>query len=211
MLADNVVSFNQFDIWGANGNPLVVNGSVDARKFSAIKFDLGLKANDFQVINNDKRAKSDIYGKLFVNLNATAKGPMEHFNINADLDVLSSTDVTYSIPETSAELTQQNAGDVVTFVNFNDTAKVVVADTVAPMMAMRIVANLTIDPGAVVSVNIPGTATTGSGKVQLSPSGSLDYFQNYMGDMRLNGQIDLGDGYARYSIPIVGEKIHVQP
>ncbi len=206
MLADNVVSFNQFDIWGANGNPLVVNGSVDARKFSAIKFDLGLKANDFQVINNDKRAKSDIYGKLFVNLNATAKGPMEHFNINADLDVLSSTDVTYSIPETSAELTQQNAGDVVTFVNFNDTAKVVVADTVAPMMAMRIVANLTIDPGAVVSVNIPGTATTGSGKVQLSPSGSLDYFQNYMGDMRLNGQIDLGDGYARYSIPIVGEK-----
>lgn len=157
-------------------------------------------------MNNDKRARSEMYGKMFLDLDATARGPMRHFNINADLDVLSGSEVTYSVSQTTAELRQQDAGDVVRFVNFNDTAKVVAADTVAPAMAMRIVAGLTIQPGTLVNVEIPGTATTGSGKVQINPSGTLNYFQNYMGDMRLNGRLGLGDGYARYNVPLMGEK-----
>lgn len=205
-LADNVVRFNDFDIWGANRNPLVISGDVDATRFSDIKFNLALKARNFQLMNNDKRARSEMYGKMFLDLDATARGPMQHFNINADLDVLSGSEVTYSVSQTTAELRQQDAGDVVRFVNFNDTAKVVTADTVAPAMAMRIVAGLTIQPGTLVNVEIPGTATTGSGKVQINPSGTLNYFQNYMGDMRLNGQLGLGDGYARYNVPLMGEK-----
>lgn len=203
MLADNIIRFNQFDIWGANKNPLVINGSVDARKFSKISFDLGLDANNFQLINNDKRARSDIYGKIFLDMHATAKGPLEHFNINANLDVLSGTDVTYSVPQTTAQLTQQDMEGVVKFVNFNDTAQVAVADTVAPMMAMRIVAGLTIEPGTNVEVIYPGSQTTGSAKCELSPSGTLNYFQNYMGDMRLNGKLVLGDGYVNYSMPMM--------
>ena len=205
-LADNVVRFNDFDIWGANRNPLVISGDVDATRFSDIKFNLALKARNFQLMNNDKRARSEMYGKMFLDLDATARGPMRHFNINADLDVLSGSEVTYSVSQTTAELRQQDAGDVVRFVNFNDTAKVVAADTVAPAMAMRIVAGLTIQPGTLVNVEIPGTATTGSGKVQINPSGTLNYFQNYMGDMRLNGRLGLGDGYARYNVPLMGEK-----
>jgi len=206
MLADNVIRFNDFDIWGANRNPLVISGNVDATKFSDIRFDLGLNARNFQLINNNKKAKSEIYGKMFLDLKATAKGPMQHFNINADLDVLSGSDITYSMSETTAELHQQDAGEVVRFINFNDTSNVALADTVAPAMSMRIVAGLTIQPGTVMTVEIPGTATTGSGKVLLNPSGTLNYFQNYMGDMRLNGQLDLGEGYARYNVPLMGEK-----
>ncbi|MDO4336208.1 MAG: translocation/assembly module TamB domain-containing protein [Bacteroidales bacterium] len=205
-LADNILHFNDFNIWGANRNPLVVSGDIDATKFSDVRFDLGLKAKDFMLINNDKRSHSEIYGKLMLDLTASARGPMQHFNINADVNVLGSTDVTYSVPQTTAELRQQDAGEVVKFVNFSDTAKVEIVDSVAPMLAMRIVAGLTIQPGAVINVEIPGTATTGSGKVQINPSGTLNYFQNYMGDMRLNGQLDLGDGYARYNVPLMGEK-----
>lgn len=207
LMADNIVRFNEFDIWGANRNPIRLNGTVDATRFSNIMFDLAMDADNFQLINNDKKARSDIFGKLFLDLKATAKGPMNHFNINADLDILSGSDVTYSISETSAELKQQDMGDVVKFVNFNDTTKIAKADTVAPAMAMRIVAGLTIEPGTVVTVNLPGTATMGSGKAQLNPSGTLNYFQNYMGDMKLNGQLDLGEGYVRYSMPMgAGDK-----
>lgn len=206
MVADNVVSLNNFDIWGVNKNPLVLDGSVDARSLSSILFNLNMNAQNFQLIGNDKNARSDIYGKLFMDMNGSATGPMDHLSLNANVNVLSATDVTYSIPQTTAQLTQQDASGVVKFVNFNDTAKVAVADTITPALSMRIVAGLTIQPGTQVQVEIPGTATTGNGKVELSPSGTLNYFQNNMGDMRLNGQLVLGNGFARYSLPIVGEK-----
>jgi len=197
---------NGFNIWGANNNPLVLNGEVDARNFSSILFNLTMNASNFQLIGNTKKAKSDIYGKLFMDLNGSASGALDHLNLTADVNVLSATDVTYAVSPTTAQLTQQDASDVVKFVNFNDTTKVVVVDSVAPAMAMRIVAGLTIQPGVQVTVDIPGTATTGNGKVEVSPSGTLNYFQNYMGDMRLNGQLTVGNGYVRYSVPMVGEK-----
>ncbi|MDE6578880.1 MAG: translocation/assembly module TamB, partial [Muribaculaceae bacterium] len=87
-----------------------------------------------------------------------------------------------------------------------DTTQMAAADTVVSPLSMRIVAGLTIQPGTQVEVNIPGTATTGNGKVEISPSGTLNYFQNYMGDMRLNGQLNIGNGYAKYAVPVVGEK-----
>lgn len=201
-IADNIIRFERFDIWGANKNPLVIDGSVDASRFSKISFNLGMNASNFQLINNNKSARSDIYGKLFLDLQASAKGPLEHFNINANVNLLSGSDLTYSIPQTTAQLTAQDMEGVVKFVNFNDTIQVVETDTVAPMMAMRIVADLNIDPGVALQVIYPGSQTTGSGKGLLHPSGNLKYFQNYMGDMRLNGQITLGEGYVNYSMPM---------
>lgn len=205
-ISDNLISINNFDIWGVNKNPLVLSGTVDARKFSSILFNLNMNAQNFQLIGNDKKAHSDIYGKLFMDMNASATGPLDHLSLNANVNVLSATDIVYSIPQTTAQLTQQDASGVVKFVNFNDTTSVEVADTVAPVMSMRILAGLTIQPGTQVEVDIPGTATTGNGKVELTPSGTLNYFQNYMGDMRLNGELELGNGYVKYSVPMIGEK-----
>ncbi|MDE6534358.1 MAG: translocation/assembly module TamB [Muribaculaceae bacterium] len=205
-VADNIIRLSRFDIWGANNNPLVIDGSVDATRFSAISFDIGVKGKNFQLINNDKKARSDIYGKIFLDLDASARGPMDHFNVNANVNVLSATDVTYSVPQTTAQLTEQSMEGVVKFVNFNDTTQVLSADTVAPSMTMRIVADLTIEPGTEVEVIYPGTQATGSGKGVLHPSGNLNYFQNYMGDMRLNGQLNLGEGYANYNVPMLGNK-----
>lgn len=211
MLAQNVLKLEGFNIWGANKNPLVIDGTVTASDLTDFYFDLGMKADNFQLLNNDKKARSDIYGKLFMNMNATAKGPMDHFNVNANLDVLSGSDVTYSVAQTTAELTRQDAADVVKFVNFNDTSKVAAVDTVKSAMAMRIVAGLTIQPGVDVTVDIPGTTETGNGKVDLKPSGTLNYFQNYMGDMRLNGQLDLGEGLVRYSLPVKTVRFKINP
>lgn len=206
---ENYLQMKDFDIWGANKNPIVINGEIDATKLSAVSFNIGLDAKNFQLINNSKKTGSDIYGKIFLDLNATARGPIQHFNINANVNVLSATEVTYSVSPTAASLQEQDASGIVKFVNFNDTAKVAVADSVAPTIAMRIVAGLNIEPGTNVVVDIPGSFNnmeTGNGKVEISPSGELSYFQNYMGDMRLNGQLNLGEGYVSYSLPLVGNK-----
>ena len=199
----SVVRFDNFDVWGVNRNSIALDGSVDAADFSDISFDLGLNGQNVQLVGNDKRAKSDLYGKLFVNLAASAKGPMKHFDVRADLDILGTTDVYYNIPASTETLVEESDNGVVTFVNLSDTTQVAKADSVPRQMAMRINANLNINPGTQVTVNL---SNNGTDKVQLSPSGQLNFIMNYMGDMHLTGQLLTGNGFARYSIPVVGEK-----
>jgi len=204
-VAGNLVTLKNFNIFGANKNPLSLNGTVDARDFSSIGLNLNLSANDFMLINNDRKAHSDLYGKLLLDLNASATGRLSLLDINANLDILGGTDVTYAIPAAARQLQQTTAQDVVKFVQFSDTTAMMKKDSIAsPAMNMRITANLNISNGVQTTVLLSGNGTD---KVQLSPSGSLNYFQNYMGDMRLNGQLNLGSGFARYSVPVIGEKM----
>ncbi|MDE6812203.1 MAG: translocation/assembly module TamB domain-containing protein [Muribaculaceae bacterium] len=205
-VSDNLITFNKFNIFGANDNPLQINGDVDARNFDELRFNLDVNASNFALVNNTAKANSDLYGKLFLNLTAGVKGPMSHFDVTANVNILGTSDFTYQVPLTTAtQLTNTTTQDVVKFVNFADTTQVAAADSLSSRMAMRIRATATISSGTVANVVIPNSAS-GGGKVQLSPSGTLNFFQNFMGDMTLNGELMLGNGYAKYKVPVIGEK-----
>lgn len=203
-VADNIITFNNFKILSANKNPLVISGNVDASSLTSIKFGLAMKARNFQLIGTDKRKGTDIYGKLFLDLDGSVKGPMDHFDVKANLKIKGTTDLGYNLTMSESEITRQTSGDIVKFVNLSDTTQLQKADSLSSSMAMRIIADLAIDPGTRITVNL---SNNGTDRVELSPSGNLNYFQNFMGDMRLNGQLMLGNGFARYSIPVVGEKM----
>lgn len=201
---DNIIKFNAFDIWAANENPLTIIGRVDASKFSDIAFDMAAKASNMQLVNSDIRSKADLYGKVFVNLNAKVRGPMKRMAIDADVNILGTTDATYRLNMTGSELQVRESSDVVKFVNFNDTTQTAEADTIVESpLNMKIEANLRISPGAKLQVMLSGKGTD---KVQVSPTANLNYSQNYMGDMALNGKVTLGQGMARYAVPVLGEK-----
>lgn len=202
VVTDNVVDFNKFDIYAANASPLTINGKVDARNLMDVSVDLGLKGREFMLINNDRRARSDIYGKILLNADASVKGPVSMLDIQADMAILGGTDVSYTISQAES-LQQQQASEVVKFVNLADTTSVARTDTVRTASSMRILATLEISNGVQATVNLSSNA---SDRVQLTPYGKLTYFQNYMGDMRLTGRLDLDTGYARYSVPLLGEK-----
>lgn len=202
---NNVLNFNDFHIHAASENPFTLNGQVDARKLSDILFDLSLNGNNVALVNNNKRAGSDIYGKLFLTLSATAKGSTQRMLVNGNVQVLPATDIYYTLPAAkAAALKEESTTDVVKFVQFSDTTQVQQADSLkAQTMAMRITASLSIVNGAQITVNL---SNNGTDKVQLSPYGTLSFLQTYMGDMRLNGTLYLGTGFASYSIPALGEK-----
>lgn len=204
-VTDNLLDFNKLNIFGANQNPLTIDGTVDARNLSDLSFNIDANASNFAVVNNTSKANSDLYGKLFINLTAGVKGPMSHFDVNANLNVLGTSDFTYQVPLTTAtQLVNTTSQDVVKFVNFADTVASK-DETKQSSIAMRIRATATISPGTQANVVIPSSAT-GGGRVQLSPSGTLNFYQNFMGDMTLNGELLLGNGYAKYRIPVLGEK-----
>ncbi len=203
-VTDNIVTFDNFAVQGANANPLTLSGTVNARSFSNILFDLDVNANNFQLLNTDKRSKGDLYGKIFLTLNAGIKGPMRRLDINGNVNLLGTTDATYRLNMAPSELQSQEQ-NVVKFVNFNDTTQVAASDSIVESpLNMRIQAGLTISPGTQVTVML---STNGTDKLEISPTANLRYFQNYMGDMTLNGMLTLGDGFVRYSIPVIGERM----
>lgn len=200
-VADNVLRFNDFNVFGVNSNPLTINGSVNASNLSDIALDINARAKNMQ-LTGQKKSKGDITGKLFVDMNADVTGTMSMMNIDADLNVLPTTDVTYNMEMGAAEMAQgTGADDVVRFVNFADSTLMAKTDSVKSTLGMRITATAVISQGAQVAVNLGG-----NGKVECNPSGTLNYFQNYMGDMKLTGTLYTGTGYARYNVPILGNK-----
>ena len=199
----NIIKFNDFNIMGCNKNPLVINGEVDARKFSDIKLDLSMKARDMQIVDSKRpRSGADAYGKAFVDLDATARGSLSLMVVNADLKLLSGTNVTYRIPTFANSLTSKANEGMVRFVSFNDTTQVAQADSIAPSaMALYLDANLAVEEGSTVAVEFSG------GKAQIQPSGQLAYTMTPMAtDGRVTGRLNLNGGYVKYNPPFMSEK-----
>ncbi|MDE7095939.1 MAG: hypothetical protein K2O47_00410, partial [Muribaculaceae bacterium] len=86
-VTDNVLDFHEFDIYAVNKNPLTIMGTVDASKMSDMRLDLTAKASNMQLVGGKNRS-ADVTGKLFVDLDASVKGPMSMMNVNANLNVL---------------------------------------------------------------------------------------------------------------------------
>ncbi len=149
VVKDNVLRFNRFDIHAANDNTIALDGTVDARSFSNVLLDISLKGSDVALVNSSRKGKGDVYGKLFVNLDASARGPLDRLDIDADLSVLPSTDITYVRPTAVSALDNgSSTTDVVKFVQFADTAVVAAADSLkARTMSMRVNATLNIVNG----------------------------------------------------------------
>lgn len=208
-VVDNLVTFNNFEIRGANENPLHINGTVNIKSMSDPRYDLSMKAKNMMVVNTQKAARNAmLFGKGYMDIDVTAKGNLNFMQLNADISILSGTNVTYVMLDSPDELTSSTQ-DMVKFVNLNDSSAVAVADSLVNQeMMMDLDAKLTIQNGTTFNVELPsGGPGTGSGKAQIQPEGSFTYTQSPLDpDGRLLGRLNINGGYARYTIPVIGQE-----
>lgn len=202
-----VVRFNKYDIHAVNDNPLIIDGFVNMRDVFNPSVDLKLTAEDTQLVGTDRaRGGADVYGKAFVNLDATVKGDMSWMNVNAKADILNTTNVTYvMVGGAQSALQSRSNSNLVKFVNFADTSMVAAADSIKLKgMLLNVNALLSIQRGATLSVDL---SADGKNKVQLQPVGDLDYSMDPLGGQHLTGRITIDDGFARYTPPLMSEKL----
>ena len=204
-VVDNLVSFNQFTIKGVNDNPLFINGTVDISSLASPKIDLTLKADDMQLVHTNRARKgADIYGKAFISLDSRVHGNMNLLFVNADLRIMPPTNVTYVISDAANAIASQSTGDMVKFVNFTDSAAVIMADSITESsMSMILDASLTIENGTTIGVNL---SSDGKNRVQLEADGTLNYTMSPVVDGRMTGRLNINNGYVRYSPPLMSEK-----
>lgn len=204
---DNLVTFDNFAIKAVNDNPLTINGTADISSLSDVKLDLALAASNTQLVGSKRKKGQDVYGKAYIDLDASVKGAMSSFlDVKAKLKVLPGTNVTYVIPDVQSAIASRSNAEMVKFVNFADTAAVAAADSLARQgMALNLDATLEISQGSTIAVDL---SADGKNRAQLQASGRVNYSLDYLGDERVTGRIDLNQGFVRYSMPpVLSEKL----
>ncbi|MCM1067046.1 MAG: translocation/assembly module TamB [Muribaculaceae bacterium] len=202
---DNVVHFDKFAIRGCNDNPLYVDGTVDISDMANARLNLGLKARNMMLVNTDRARKgADIFGKAYISLDANAHGSMQLLNVDADLSILSGTNVTYVIPDATNTIANRSNSEMVKFVNFTDSVAVAEADSLTRSgMALFLDAKLNIEDGSILNVDL---SADGKNRVQLQSNGTLTYAMTPLDAGRLTGRLNIDKGFVRYTPPFMSEK-----
>jgi hypothetical protein len=196
----NQMVLNDFSIYTTSDNPFVVKGVVDFRDISNPSAVLSLRANNYTLLNAPKTRESLLFGKIFVDMNATIRGPLSGLVMRGQMNVLGDTNATYVLANSPLTVEDRLDG-LVTFVSFNDTLNIG-KNNQNSMSLGGLDMNMTvhIDDAVRLRANL---TTDGNKYVELQGGGDLNMLYTPQGDMSLTGRYTLTGGTMKYSLPVI--------
>lgn len=199
-IEDNKLVFDKFAIYTTSKNPFTIDGNIDFRNLQHPTASLNLLANNYTLLDAPRTKESLVYGKVFVDLNATVRGPLAGLTMRGNMNLLGNTNVTYVL--TDSPLTVEDRLDgLVTFTSFTDTTSVKEAE--APAMSlggMAMFMSVHIDNAVRLRADL---SPDRSKFVELEGGGDLNLQYTPQGDMNLTGRYTLSGGVMKYSLPII--------
>ena len=197
---DNRLIFDNYYIYAAGKNPLTIAGTVDFKDLQRMRADLKLTANNYQLFNAARTKESLVYGKLFVDLNSTIRGPLDALVMRGDMRLLGNTDATYVLKDSPLTV-QDRLGDMVTFVNFNDSVPAT-KEKPKPVSlgGLDMLINVQIEPAVRLKADL---SPDRENRVELEGGGDLSLQYTPQGDLLLYGRYTLSDGLLKYTLPVI--------
>ena len=202
---NNTITFNNYQVMGLNNKPVNINGTVDMANLSSPVIDLRLQGRNVQFIGSEQRAFSEVFGKGFADVDATVRSRGNTMNINADVALLSGSNITYVMKDDLSSLASQVDEDMVTFVNLKDsvggTPTLVTAAGGATMTNM--VVGINVQQGAKIGAYL---SEDGKDRATIDGSGQLRYALDFAGKENFTGTYTIESGNVRYSPPLISQK-----
>ena len=196
-IVDSKLLFENFMMYANNSSPLNVQGSLDFSDLDRMMLDVRMRAQNFLLIDAKENARSEAYGKAYVNFFGMIQGPLSSLKMRGKLDVLGNTDMTYILRE--SELTTDNQLDeLVKFTNFKDAKQIVVERPALEGLDMSL--NLSIDESAHI---LCALNTDKTNYIDLMGGGDLQMSYNPVDELQLTGKYTLSNGEMKYSLPII--------
>ena len=202
---DSRVLFDDFAVTAPNKSPLTIGGYVDLTDFGRITADIALRASDFQFVNVARKEGTDVYGKAYLDLDATAKGPLDELVVRGSVALLKNTDINYVMQDSPMDV-KERPQNIVTFVSFRDMDNQSFAEATPTVRigGMDIVLNVDINDDVQAAVDL---SADGSNRIDLQGGGNLTFTMNPLGDVSLSGKYVLSGGTVRYNPPVISQKI----
>ena len=199
-IEDSRMIFDKFNIYTKGSTPFAINGYVDFSNIEKMMVDMRMKTNDYELMNAPKSRKAMTYGKIYVDVDATLQGPVDELVMRGNMNVLGKTDFTYVLVNSPLMVTDR-LDEMVTFVNFQDTAEVAeIEKQTVPLTGMDIAMTIHIDQAVQAHVHL---TPDGSNYMEVEGGGDLAFQYTPQGEMKLNGRYSLISGELKYEIPII--------
>lgn len=194
--------FKGFDIYTDGRQPFTIDGYADFSNLAKTYLDLKMKADNYEVINAPRTKRAMAYGKMYADVDATLRGPLDELSMNGDMHILGSTSLTYVMRESPVTV-QDRLGELVEFTDFEAAETSPWEDIDAPRVSLRgmdIAMTMHIDPAARARINMD---ENGDNYLQIEGGGDLSFQYTPRGEMILNGKYSLLGGEMKYDIPVI--------
>ena len=192
------LSLDRITLYSTGKNPFTMDGIIDFSDLDRILLDVAMTAQDFELINAKKSARSVAYGKVFVDFNAKAQGTLDNLRVLGRLKVLGKTDVTYVLTDSPLTADDQLA-DLVEFVDFSDTLYVEKVEERKPQH-LNVAMSIEIADAAQVHCLL---SPDGSSYVDLEGGGDLMMTYSPEKDLQLNGRYTINSGTLKYTMMVI--------
>ena len=191
------MQFENFQMFARNDNALTLYGYFDFSDVANMKTYLRMRADNYLLIDSKEQARSEAYGKAYVNFLGLVDGPLDALRMRGKLDVLGSSDITYILRDSPLSTDNQLDG-LVKFVNFNSKEPTVV--TRPPINGLNMDLTVNVDDGARVFCALN---TDQSNYVDLIGGGNLRMMYNASDGLSLYGRYTIASGEMKYSLPVI--------
>lgn len=199
-IKDNRLIFDRFSIYTTGDNPFVIGGKVDFRRPERPMANLSLKAENYALLDAPRTRESLVYGKVFVDLRGTVKGPLDALTLRGSMNLLGNTNVTYVLTDSPLTV-EDRLGGLVTFTSFDKTASA--KESEAPAMSlggMEMFMSVHIDDAVRLRADL---SPDRSNFLELEGGGDLNMQYSSRGDLNLTGRYTLSGGIMKYSLPVI--------
>ncbi len=199
-VVENRLLFDKFAIYTTSRNPFTIDGNVDFRNLDRPAANLTLAATNYTLLDAPRTRESLVYGKVYVDLNARIRGPLDGLTMRGNMNVLGNTNATYVLTDTPLTVEDRLDG-LVSFVSFTDTTSVAAEET--PVMSLG---GLEMSMGVHIddAVRLRADLSADRSKyIELMGGGDLQMLYTPQGDMTLTGRYTLSGGSMKYSLPVI--------
>ena len=196
-IVDSRISFDHFKIYGAGTNPLDFNGYYDFSDFENMYMSLSLYGYNFKLIEAKRTRKSLLFGNVYGDIMFRVHGSMEDLTVRGVVNVLSQTDMTYIMTESTISQGDR-LDDIVTFVDFSlppDTTKVK-----SKAMGIDMNVALKIEDGA--KFNCEFSADRQS-YITVRCGGGITMGYTPQGVLNVLGRVTVNEGEMKYTLPVI--------
>ncbi len=198
-IENNRLVFDKFALYTVSENPFTIEGQVDFRNLDRPTADLKLNAVNYAILDARRTRESLVYGKVYVDVAATVRGPLDALTMRGNMNLLGNTNVTYVLTDSPLSVEDRLEG-LVTFTSFTDTTTVKPVENTLSLGGMDVLMSVHIDDAVRLRADL---TPDGSKFIELVGGGNLNLQYTPQGDMSLTGRYTLSGGVMKYSLPII--------
>ncbi|THU37132.1 hypothetical protein FAM09_19470 [Niastella caeni] len=111
------IRFDSFIIEDSAKNKATINGMIYTTDFAKYRFDLSVRANNFQAMNSTKQQNRLYYGQLIFSSNMKLKGTAERPVVDGSITIADKTNVTVVLPQQNPSVVKREG--IVQFVDMD--------------------------------------------------------------------------------------------